>query len=119
MVVNYQGTWQSGWAEPRFEWRTDCTNGIISQRDQFGELHYARRTETQLTRVELPPHETWVTETQGLLDAFVDTVVDGKPLQCSGRDHLMSLAMVEACALSSREKRSVGIASLLPQFMGS
>jgi predicted dehydrogenase len=119
MVVNYQGTWQSGWAEPRFEWRTDCTNGIISQRDQFGELHYAHRTETQLTRVELPPHETWVTETQGLLDAFVDTVVDGKPLQCSGRDHLMSLAMVEACALSSREKRSVGIASLLPQFMGS
>ncbi len=113
MIVNYQGTWQSGWAEPRFEWRTDCSNGIISQRDQFGELHYAHRNESTLTRVDLPPHETWVTETQALLEAFVDTVIDGAPLQCSGRDHLMSLAMVEACALSSRESRAVTINSLL------
>lgn len=113
MIVNYQGTWQSGWAEPRFEWRTDCTNGIISQRDQFGDLHYARRADSALTPLTLPPHETWVTETQALLETFVDTVVEGKPLQCSGRDHLMSLAMVEACALSSREARSVTIASVL------
>lgn len=109
MVVNYQGTWQSGCAEPNFEWRTDCTNGILIQKHQFGELHYAAKFDSSLTPVVLPPHEQWITETAGLLDAFVDTVVDGKPLQCSGSDHLLSLAMVQACILSSREARSVTI----------
>ncbi|MBI5670530.1 MAG: Gfo/Idh/MocA family oxidoreductase [Chloroflexi bacterium] len=118
LVVNYQGTWQSGWAEPHFEWRTDCTNGIITQRHQFGELFYAERTAAALTRVELPPHEQWITETQGLLDAFVDTVVDHQPLQCSGADHLWSLAMVQACIVSAREGRCVSIASLLPERAG-
>lgn len=112
--VNYQGTWQSGWSEPQFEWRTDCSGGVISQRHQFGDLFFAHQPDTVLTPVELPPHEQWITETQGLLDAFVDTVVDGQPLQCSGRDHLQSLAMVQACILSSREHRCVSIASVLP-----
>ncbi|MCU0512244.1 MAG: Gfo/Idh/MocA family oxidoreductase [Anaerolineae bacterium] len=112
MIVNYQGTWQSGWSEPHFEWRTDCTDGVISQRHQFGDLSYARRFETALTPVALPPHEQWITETGGLLAAFVDTVADGQPLQCSARDHLQSLAMVQACILSSREGRSVAIASV-------
>ncbi len=114
MEVNYQGTWQSGWAEPRFEWRTDCTDGVISQRDQFGDLAYARRFERTLTPVDLPPHEIWVSETIGLLDAFLDTVIDGRPLQCSGRDHLTSLAMVAACDLSSREGRLVRLDELIP-----
>lgn len=114
MIVNYQGTWQSGWAQPHFEWRTDCTNGVLSQQHQFGDLFFARRDDPELIPVELPPHEQWITETQGLLDAFIDTVADGKPLQCSGRDHLMSLAMVQACIVSSREERCVQIADVLP-----
>jgi predicted dehydrogenase len=118
LIVNYQGTWQSGWSEPHFEWRTDCTGGVISQRHQFGDLYYARQADPKLTAVELPPHEQWITETTGLLDAFLDSVVEGKPLECTGRDHLMSLAMVQACALSSRENRSVSIASLLPVQSG-
>ncbi len=118
MVINYQGTWQSGWSQPRFEWRTDCTNGVISQRDQFGDLYYAQHAATELTNVPLPPHELWITETEGLLAAFTDTVLDGKPLQCSGRDHVMSLAMVYACVLSSREDRCVKIDSVLPQNLG-
>jgi predicted dehydrogenase len=113
MIANYQGLWQSGWHEPAFEWRTDCTGGVISQHDQFGDLYYARTEDTALTKVELPPYEQWITETKELLDAFIDTVVDGKPLQCSGRDHLVSLAMVEACAISNRERRSVTIESVL------
>lgn len=107
LIVNYQGTWQSGWAEPRFEWRTDCTNGVLSQQHQFGDLYYAQKFDSTLTPVDLPPHEQWITETSGLLDAFVDTVVDQKPLECSARDHLHSLAMVEACIVSSRERRPV------------
>jgi predicted dehydrogenase len=119
MVVNYQGTWQSGWAEPAFEWRTDCSNGIVTQRSQFGDLYYAARHEPTLTPVDLPPHELWITETQGLLDAFVDAITLNTPLPCSGRDHLMSLAMVQACAVSSREARCVEIASVLPQKSGN
>jgi predicted dehydrogenase len=113
MVINYQGTWQSGWAEPRFEWRTDCTNGVITQRDQFGDLYYAQKFDKELTHVVLPPHEQWITETAGLFDAFIATIADHAPLQCSARDHLHSLAMVEACILSSRENRSVSISDIL------
>lgn len=118
LIVNYQGTWQSGWAEPHFEWRTDCTNGVITQRHQFGELYYAEQAAAALTPVELPRHEQWITETQGLLDAFVDTVVDHQPLQCSGADHLWSLAMVQACIVSAREGRCVSVAGLLPEKTG-
>ncbi|MDZ4767482.1 MAG: Gfo/Idh/MocA family oxidoreductase, partial [Chloroflexota bacterium] len=109
MIVNYQGTWQSGWAEPHFEWRTDCTGGIASQRHQFSDLFYARQADTTLMPVPLPPHEQWITETAGLLDAFVNAVVDGAPLECSGRDHLRSLAMVQACVVASRENRCVSL----------
>lgn len=119
MVINYQGTWQSGWAEPAFEWRSDCTNGVISQRHQFGDLFYARRFDTELTPVRLPAHEQWITETAGLLEDFVGTVLDDAPLHCSGRDHLTSLAMVQACALSSREERCVSIAEILQPDSGS
>lgn len=113
LSVNYQGLWQSGWSEPSFEWRIDCTQGVISQRDQFGALYYAHRDETTLTPVDLPTHERWITETAALLDAFLDTVLDGAPLQCSGADHVRSLAMLEACVISSREQRSVRIDSVL------
>lgn len=117
LVVNYQGTWQGNWSVPGFEWRTECAEGIISQRDQFGALHYARRDDSTLTSVELPAHETWVTETIGLLDAFLDTVINGAPLECSGRDHLRSLAMVEACVRSSQTGQTVTIDSVLDSVL--
>lgn len=113
MTINYQGTWQSGWAEPAFEWRTDCTGGVASQRHQFGDLFYARQADPALTPIPLPPHEQWITETEGLLNAYLNAVLDGAPLECSGRDHLHSLAMVEACAVSSRDNRCVSLAEIL------
>jgi predicted dehydrogenase len=115
MVVNYQGTWQANWAEPHFEWRTECTEGIITQRHQFGELSYARRADATLTSVGLPPHELWVTETLGLWEAFLATALDGAPLQCSGLDHLVSLAMVAACALSGERGETVTLDEVLTE----
>lgn len=112
--VNYQGTWQGSWAAPGFEWRTDCADGIITQRDEFGALHYARRDETALKSVPLPPHERWISETSAIFAAFVDHVVDGAALQCSGRDHLMSLAMLEACIQSSATGAGVHVRDVLP-----
>ncbi len=113
--VNYQGNWQGNWAAPGFEWRSDCTDGIILQREQFGDLYYARRDERKLTRVPLPPHETWISETRALFAAFVDHVLDGADLQCSGHDHLQSLAMLQACIESSATGGGVLIADVLPR----
>ena len=112
--VNYQGTWQGNWAAPGFEWRTECSNGIITQRDEFGALCYARRDEANLRPVPLPPHERWISETTALFAAFLDHVLDGAPLQCSGRDHLISLAMLEACVQSSATGGGVLIGDVLP-----
>ena len=112
--VNYQGTWQGNSARPGFEWRSECTRGIITQCEQFGDLFYARRDDVELTPVPLPPHETWISETRALFAAFVAHVLDGAALQCSGRDHLVSLAMVEACIQSSATGGAVEIADLLP-----
>lgn len=112
--VNYQGAWQGNWAAPGFEWRSDCTDGIITQREEFGGLHYAHRDEGQLTRVPLPPHERWISETRALFAAFVDHALEGAELQCSGRDHLISLAMLKACIESSATGNGVWIADVLP-----
>ena len=117
LVVNYQGTWQSNWEQPHFEWRTECTQGIITQKEQFGDLFYAQHDDVALTPVDLPPHERWITETSGLLNAFVGTVRDNKPLECSGRDHLMSLSMLEACIRSSETDQGIVIEDMLAEVI--
>lgn len=111
--VNYQGTWQGNWVAPAFDWRTECHGGIISQQEEFGALYYARRDDAELTALPLPPHERWISETRALFAAFVAHVVDGAALQCSGRDHLMSLAMLEACIQSSASGSGVAIEDVL------
>lgn len=113
LIVNYQGTWQSNWATPNFEWRTETSEGVVVQRDQFGDLAFARRDEPQLTPVPLPAHEVWVTETAGLLRSFLSTLLDGAPLACSGSDHLSSLAMVEACIQASRDGTVIDVQQVL------
>ena len=113
--VNYQGAWQGSWAAPGFEWRTDCADGIITQRDEFGALYFARCDDTELTAVSLPPHERWISETTALFAAFIEHVVDGAALQCSGRDHLMSLAMLEACVQLSASGSGVHVRDVLPR----
>ncbi len=53
---------------------------------------------SRLTSLPLPPHEAWVMDIMNLLQAFTDAVVDDAPLEPSRRDHLFSLAMVEAAS---------------------
>jgi predicted dehydrogenase len=106
--INYQGTWVGGWQKLNFEWRTDGSNGVIVQRDMFGDLYQAKRMDKELTPVELPPSEPWVTDLSSLLTAFLQAS-QGAPIECSGKDHLGSLAMVEACIQSAREGRRIKI----------
>jgi predicted dehydrogenase len=112
-VVNYQGTWQANHVVPGFEWRTECSEGVVRQGDQFGDLVYARRDDPTPTPVPLRPHETWITDTAGVLAAFVAHLLDGMPLECDGRDHLRSLAMVEACIRSDETRAVVAIDEVL------
>lgn len=109
LVVSYQGLWQSSWDVPNFEWRTDALRGVALQREQFGALAYAWSGAETLTPVALPPHETWITDTEGVLRAFVRTLLDGAPLECSARDHLRSLELVDACIRSSATGERVAL----------
>jgi predicted dehydrogenase len=118
-TVNYQGTWQSSHVTPGFEWRSECSEGVVIQRDQFGDLHWARRDVAELTEVALAPHETWVTDTAGVLAAFVAHLQEGAPLECSGADHLRSLAMVEACVRSAATGDAVSVPALLAEVGAS
>lgn len=115
IVVNYQGLWQSGWAEPSFLWRHDGPGGVILQGDQFGDLSYARRHDRDPTPVALPPYEQWYHDAVALLAHFAAALRGEAELTCSGRDHLKSLRMVEACILSSAQGR----ATTLPADEGS
>ena len=69
-------------------------------------------SEPALTPVELPPYEQWINDAAALLAAFVAMVRGDGPLLCSGRDHLKSLRMVQACILSSETGQAIRIADL-------
>ena len=109
MTVNYQGTWQAGHEPMHFNWRTDCTEGIVEQRAMFGDLGYAPRLQKELTPVDLPPHAPWITDAAALLRQFTRMHRHDIAPECTGRDHLQSLYMLEACILASARKASVEI----------
>ena len=112
LVANYQGTWQSNSSVHGFEWRHECANGIIVQRNEYGQLAFAKRADLAPTQVELPPYEQWINDAASLLRAFVAACRGEAPLQCSGRDHLKSLRMVQACVTSSQTGQAVNPADL-------
>ena len=109
LTVNYQGTWQAGHEPMHFNWRTDCTEGIVEQRAMFGDLGFAPRMQKELTPIELPPHEPWITDAAALLQRFVAMLRGQLAPECTGRDHLQSLYMLEACILASSRQAKVDI----------
>ena len=109
LSVTYQGTWQGNWIHPTFQWRTECTEGVVFQDDQFGALSFASRDAVHRTSVPLKPHEAWITDAADLYASFARAVAKEGPLECTGRDHLESLAMVEACVRSSADNRVVTV----------
>ncbi|WP_341862594.1 Gfo/Idh/MocA family oxidoreductase [Gymnodinialimonas sp. 57CJ19] len=109
MSVNYQGTWQSGHEPMNFNWRTDASEGIVVQREMFGDLAYAKRLDAELTEIPLPEHKAWITDATALLASFVDTLRGTSAPECTGRDHLQSLFMLEACILASDRRATVWI----------
>ncbi|NEX46640.1 Gfo/Idh/MocA family protein [Pseudotabrizicola algicola] len=91
--VNYFGTWSGGWNNPGFEWRIDCTEGVIIQRELHSDLAYAHRADPDLTAIPLPDARPYYDDSIALLGAFLASLRGEVPLPCDGRDHLRSLAL--------------------------
>ncbi len=108
MRVTYQGTWAAGIDRLDFDWRTDCSDGIVVQRAMFGDLAAGHRHDTDLAPVPLPDHTPWIDDATALLASFVATCRGAAP-ECTGRDHLQSLYMLEACILASARRATVTI----------
>jgi predicted dehydrogenase len=110
--ANYMGTWTSGWNRFSFEWRTDCSGGVIIQKAQFSDLYSARLTPglaqegllfktsgdvEPLQPVPLEATEAFRDDTRLMLNEFVEALEDGKALVTSGKDHLKTLGLTLAC----------------------
>lgn len=125
--VNYLGTWTAGWNGMAFSWRSDFPQGMIWQRTQFGDMVEARfdpelgltgarfkaPAEAEALRpVPLAARQPFVDDARGLLDEFVACLTREAPLQTSARDHLRTLAVVEACIQATQDRVWVDIADL-------
>jgi predicted dehydrogenase len=110
LEVTYLGTWTGGWNELQFEWRTDCAQGVIIQRQLFSDLATARTGDNELTAVNLPEARPFIDDSRALLDAFIAAVTSGTPPPCDGRDHLRSLALCFAAIEASETGRAVAMA---------
>ena len=114
--AHYLGTWTGGWNQLRFEWRTDCAKGIIVQRELFADLAVAYMGDTELSPVELANCEPFYDDSSALVCAFVAHVRGGVPLECSGADHLITLALCFAAIESSETGRTVNIAEFCSRY---
>ncbi len=112
LEATYLGTWTGGWNELQFEWRTDCAEGVIIQRQLFSDLATARTGDAALMPVPLAEARAFIDDSRALLDAFISAVTSGAPPPCDGRDHLRSLALCFAAIEASETGRTI----LMPEF---
>jgi hypothetical protein len=108
LEVSYVGTWTAGWNEPHFLWRTDCSDGVILQRELFSDIAAAHRDEPQATPVPIAGARAYYDDTSLLLQTFIAAFHGEDPVPCDGRDHLRTLALCFAGIESS--ERGVVIA---------
>lgn len=115
MEVNYIGTWTGGWDALQFQWRTDCAGGVIVQRQLFKDLAYASMRDDALTPIPLPEFTAFYDDTDALLTSFISHVRADSELECSGLDHLRTLALCFAAIESSDTGRTVEMAEFYAQ----
>ena len=114
--VNYIGTWTGGWNGLQFQWRTDCSEGVIVQRQLFEDLATAKMGDAALTPVELLPFQAFFDDTDMLLGRFVAHLQAGAPLECSGADHLYTLALCFPAIESSTTGQTVEMADFYARY---
>lgn len=110
MEVHYVGTWTGGWNQLKFEWRTDCPEGVILQRELFSDLVTAATEDVEPTPVAIPDCVPFVDDSAALLDAFRLAIRNKTALPCTGADHLETLAVCFAAIESHETGRRVNMA---------
>jgi predicted dehydrogenase len=110
MLINYLGTWMMQSDVREYDWRTDCTNGAIFQRNMFGELFFARAGSDVLEPVPLEDEEPFIDDTRKLLAAFVDSLAAGVPPSPGGKDNLKTMALTCAFIESAESGERVDMA---------
>lgn len=111
LEVNYLGTWTGGWNELKFEWRTDCEDGVIVQRELFADLATAATGDAALTPYPIADERPFIDDTAHLLTEFIGAVGAGTPTPCDGRDHLRTLALCFAAIESDDTGQRVDVAN--------
>jgi predicted dehydrogenase len=112
--ATYIGSWVTGSNIQAFEWRTDCARGVAVQRELFGGLEAGPVT-GPLTAVPVDPVEPFMTDTRRYAEAALSALAAGRPVPCSGRDHLMTLAATVACRQSADSGTMVSPSALLAE----
>lgn len=110
--VNYQGTWTASWNRMSFSWRSEFERGVLLQRSQFDDLvrvdfrpelglsgsRFKTETEAEVPVPEaLPACTPFIDDSGMLLEEFVGAVRGDRHGLTTGRDHLRSLALIQAC----------------------
>ena len=109
IIVNYIGNWQSNCKSLNFEWRTDCSKGIVVQKKQFDDLNYRTTNQLKLKKIKLKKFTMWIDDANALLSDFINSINDKKNILKINKDHLNSLAIVDACIKSSKTGKKISI----------
>jgi predicted dehydrogenase len=110
IVVNYFGTWSGTTQRRTFEWRTDCSEGAVIQRDFFCDLVSVAKDSAEPRVIELIEQEDYVDDTRAMFRHILEQIRDGSPEPTpSGRDHLKTMALTVACEESAREHTVVAM----------
>jgi predicted dehydrogenase len=111
IVVNYFGTWSGTTKLRRFEWRTDCAEGAVIQRDFFKDLVTVAKDAAEPRVIALAEQEDYVDDTRAMFRHILEQLLAGEPEPTpSGRDHLKTMALTVACEESAREHAVVEMA---------
>ena len=109
IIVNYIGNWQSNCKSLNFEWRTDCSKGIIIQKKQFDDLNYRTTNQLKLKKIQLKKFTMWLDDATALLSDFINSINNNKNFIKLNKDHLNSLSIVDACIKSSKSGKKINI----------
>lgn len=118
--MNYHGCWTTAWNVPDFFWRTDCSNGVLYQKELHSGLYrtfYTPDLAIRLERaswmidnekrfeplVEVPfdPDVPFLDDTARLLEQFVGAMENKCEFETTGADHLKTMAVTLACVEAS------------------
>ena len=122
--------WDDVWAGPDMNakehfirWRVDCMEGLA--KGTIGWPEFPNHSPSTLDYCSAKEPDTWFQPRWNEVwfpDAFIGTMAqllvaleNGTEPEISGRDHLKTMALVDACYKSVEEKRSVEISEIINQ----